>query len=640
MDKRVLIFVVCISATLFFVNQWFSHDEKRPAAPIASGPAQTENPIQASSFSETDNAFAGSLPSSKEEQFYVIENAYEQLVFSNFGGALSEINLKLANKENPNLPVRPIRFDKVMAKEFPGNDSFPNSSYQINDGSGVQTKEGQIGGYYPLLRRSLFSTKGDMIKQSSSRYYALNVVEENAHVPEVYKVKRLEKDLIEFESQQPHRKITKTFSFAKNPNDAPYCIETTIKVEGDARNLYLTSGVPEVELISGDPAPSLKYLITKSNQKQQVEQLSLPKANIPTTMTSLYPNWVCNSNGFLGLIIDPVTEIGAGFKANQIPGASDPTRITLVDSQYQRYPADKYPGYEILLPLKAQTMQFRVFAGPFEDDILKKIDRVYSDPSTGYNPNFVGAISFHGWFSFISEPFAKFLFFLMQMFYKITTSWGISIILLTLALRLMLYPLNAWSIKSSLKMQQIAPQVAAIQEKYKKDPKRAQLEVMNLYREKGANPFTGCFPLLIQLPFLIGMFDLLKSTFELRGASFIPGWIDNLTSPDVLFSWSYPIFFFGTDFHFLPFLLGAIMWLQQRFSSPLPKDPKMLTDQQKQQKMMGNIMTVVFTIMFYNFPSGLNIYWLSSMALGILQQWWMTRKMKPSPSPQKVSSKS
>src|SRR4029078_11756802 len=108
--------------------------------------------------------------------------------------------------------------------------------------------------------------------------------------------------------------------------------------------------------------------------------------------------------------------------------------------------------------------------------------------------------------------------------------------------------------------------------------------------------------------------------------------------PDVLFSWSYPIFFFGTDFHLLPFLLGAIMWLQQRFSSPLPKDPKMLTDQQKQQKMMGNIMTVVFTIMFYNFPSGLNIYWLSSMLLGILQQWWTTKKigMVTKKIPQKV----
>ncbi len=215
----------------------------------------------------------------------------------------------------------------------------------------------------------------------------------------------------------------------------------------------------------------------------------------------------------------------------------------------------------------------------------------------------------------------------MELFYKLTSSWGISIILLTLALRVMLYPLNAWSIKSTIKMQEIAPKVSAIQERYKKEPKRAQQEIMNLYREKGVNPLSGCFPLLIQLPFLIGMFDLLKSTFELRGASFIPGWIDNLTAPDILFGWNYPVLFFGTDFHLLPFLLGGVMWAQQRFSASAPKDKSLMTDQQKQQKMMGNVMTVVFTVMFYHFPSGLNIYWLSSMSLGILQQWLMTRRM-------------
>ena len=133
--------------------------------------------------------------------------------------------------------------------------------------------------------------------------------------------------------------------------------------------------------------------------------------------------------------------------------------------------------------------------------------------------------------------------------------------------------------------------------------------------------------MLIQLPFLIGMFDLLKSMFELRGASFIPGWIDNLTAPDVLFSWNYPIFFFGSSFHLLPFILGGVMWTQQRLSSSTPKDPALLTDQQKQQKMMGNIMTIVFTVMFYHFPSGLNLYWLSSMALGILQQWMTQKKL-------------
>jgi YidC/Oxa1 family membrane protein insertase len=149
-----------------------------------------------------------------------------------------------------------------------------------------------------------------------------------------------------------------------------------------------------------------------------------------------------------------------------------------------------------------------------------------------------------------------------------------------------------------------------------------------LYRERGVNPVSGCLPLLIQMPFLIGMFDLLKSTFELRGASFIPGWIDNLTAPDVLFSWKTPIFFIGNQFHLLPVLLGLVMFFQQRMMSPLPKDQSLWTEQQRQQRFMGNIMTVVFTVMFYHFPSGLNIYWLSSILLGMLQQYWTTRSMK------------
>ena len=178
-----------------------------------------------------------------------------------------------------------------------------------------------------------------------------------------------------------------------------------------------------------------------------------------------------------------------------------------------------------------------------------------------------------------------------------------------------------------MKMQQIAPLVSAIQEKNKKDPKKAQVEIMNLYREKGVNPVSGCFPMLIQMPFLIGMFDLLKTTFELRGASFIPGWIDNLTSPDVLFSWQTPIFFIGNQFHLLPILLGAVMFVQQRMFTTAPKDPNQMTDQQRQQRTMATMMTLVFTVMFYNFPSGLNIYFMLSTLLGIAQQTWMMKKM-------------
>ena len=128
------------------------------------------------------------------------------------------------------------------------------------------------------------------------------------------------------------------------------------------------------------------------------------------------------------------------------------------------------------------------------------------------------------------------------------------------------------------------------------------------------------------MPFLIGMFYLLKSSFPLRGAPFIPGWIDDLAAPDVLFTWGHPIWLIGNEFHLLPILMGATMFLQQRLTSKAPKDSSQLSDSQKQQKMMGNMMAILFTVMFYNFPSGLNIYFMFSTLLGILQQWWTMRQ--------------
>jgi YidC/Oxa1 family membrane protein insertase len=574
-----------------------------------------------------------------QEKFYVIENEYQQLVFSNLGGALAEINLALKGELHPASAIRPIRFDRILEQDYPSNDHFPAFPYFKADpqtGQIVEFNERPLGGYYPLLRRSIIGYgENSPTYRIPPQYYACNVLSADLSTANaVYQLKRLEQNLIEFEAVFPNRRIIKTYSFS-NSERAPYCIDLKVKIEGDARGLFITSGIPEVELISGSFSPTLKYRITK-NKKPSVEKLSLPKPT--SSSTTIAPDWVCNSNGFLGIIIDPLTEIGAGYTTEKVEGEIVPTRLSLVDSQYNRYPLSKYPGYQLQLPLRSpnKTIDFRLFAGPFDTEILHKVDLAFTDPATGYNPSYTSAQSYHGWFSFISEPFAKFLFWLMNLFYTFTHSWGFSIILLTIALRIMMYPLNNWSIKSSLKMQAVAPEVAAIQARHKKDPKKAQLEVMTLYRERGVNPLTGCFPILIQMPFLIGMFDLLKSAFELRGAKFIPGWIDNLTAPDILFSWSYPIPFFGTSFHLLPFLLGAVMYFQQRMSTALPKDVKLMTDQQRQQKTMGNIMVIIFTVMFYHFPSGLNIYWLSSMLLGILQQSMTSKRFKKRPTILKI----
>jgi len=563
---------------------------------------------------------------SRGEEFYVLENDYQMLVFSTKGGALAEINLPFETKENQNSVVKEINFDRDMKEQHPQEDYFPQNGYHLATHAGSAfVDQGELGGYYPLIRRSI----GEEEKPS---YYSMSVVGDNAENM-IFNVTRFEKNLIEFTSSQAHRRITKTFTLPEDSKNAPYIFNLKVTVEGDARDLWLNSGVPEVELISGASNPALKYRVTRGT-KSSVEKLSLPEdkpGKDSILVSTVAPDWIANSNGFLGIIMDPLSDVPAGLKAKILPGIDIPTRLSLIDAKYNKYPVKKFPGYELFLPLKSnQTMEFRIFAGPFEDDVLTIIDEHFDNPAAGYNPDYKAAQSFHGWFSFVSAPFSKFLFLLMKLFHSVTGSWGLSIILLTLALRIMLYPLNAWSIKSTARMQEVGPEIKKIQEKYKKDKQRQQLEMMKLYKEKGANPFMGCFPMLIQLPFLIGMFDLLKSTFELRGAIFVPGWITNLTQPDILFSWGYPIIFFGTSFHLLPILLGGAMYAQQKYTAHLSGNQLTgeLTDQQKQQKMMGNVLPIVMTVLFYHFASGLNIYWLSSTLFGMAQQRFMKSKMK------------
>lgn len=643
MDKRTLFFVIALSFTLFFVNFFFEYHnmQKKQQWLQQQLPKEEEQellpppPVQTVLHPQKKG----------EEKFYVLQNAYQQLVFSNQGAALAEINLPFRTKENEASVVREIEFDRDIVRLHPENAYFPSKPYYSPPDNAADEplfhEKGVLGGFYPLLRRDLVESSDGRHLRISPAYYALNIVSEYPELAEMsYEIKHFDAHSIVFEAIQDRRRITKKYTLGDESHpEGPYCLNLEIIVDGDARGLWLTSGVPEVEWISGGAAPSLKYRLTRG-QKVEVENITLPQGTV--TVGSTYLDWISNSNGFLGMILDPLKQVEPGYRVQKVSGTVVPSRLTELSEQNEKFTPADLPGYMASLPLNSRggSMSFRLFAGPFDTHILKEVDALYSDSLTGYNPDYLACQTMHGWFTFISEPFAKFLFVLMNILHRFTGSWVLSIVLLTICLRLMLYPLNAWSTKSMVRMQQIGPEVTALQEKYKKDPKKAQMEILTLYRERGVNPASGCLPLLIQMPFLIGMFDLLKSSFALRGAPFIPGWIDDLTAPDVLFRWTTPIFFFGTAFHLLPVLLGLVMFAQQRLMATGPKDPSQMTDQQRQQRLMGTIMTGVFTIMFYNFPSGLNIYWLSSMLLGILQQWMTTKKMQREPSPVLALAKS
>lgn len=621
MDKRSFFFVLCVTTSFLFIHSWFHPQEDTSYRKEVQQKALT-------SFKGPLVAQNTTIMTRNDESFYVLENGYQQLVFSTKGGALAEINLPYKSAKNPDSLVKPIEIDRKIQNQTPLNSRFPlKSFYRATSQGSTLISEGQEGGYYPLLRRPLLNEKGNFLSEVPSNYYALNLVGDDPAVSEaIYHVKRFEKNLIEFQANVSGRRITKTFWIPKDRN-GPYCLQLDVQVDGDPKGLWLSSGVPDVEMVAGNYTPLLRYQ-TVHLDSPDVETISLPKKEVFTS--DVHPNWISNNNGFFGLILDPLENTADGYSTSLVEGDKLPSRLSLIDAKYDLYPPSKYPGYLTYLPLSKSSTSFRVFAGPYDNGLLKELDGLFDEPLKHYNPEYTSAQSIRGWFSFISEPFAKFLFFLMQGFYWITRSWAASIVLLTIALRLMMYPLNSWSIKSMAKMQEIQPQIQALQEKYKKDPRKLQLEIANFYRENKMNPVSGCLPMFLQMPFLVGMFYLLKSSFPLRGAVFIPGWINDLAAPDVVFSWGPPLWLIGNELHLLPLLMGAAVFVQQKMSQKkLPKNQE-LNDSQKQQKAMGPMMSVLLTVMFYSFPSGLNLYFMFSTLLGMGQQWWIKKQAKPS----------
>jgi YidC/Oxa1 family membrane protein insertase len=196
-------------------------------------------------------------------------------------------------------------------------------------------------------------------------------------------------------------------------------------------------------------------------------------------------------------------------------------------------------------------------------------------------------------------------------------NYGVAIILLTILLRLVTYPLTQYSMKSMKRMSALAPQMRELQEKYANDSSRMQQEVMALYRRTGTNPIAamggGCLPMLLQMPFMVALYFALQGSIELRHAPFM-FWIDDLSAPEDLFS------VLGVPIRLLPLLMGASMVLQQ-YLTPSTGDA-----QQAQQRQMMMIMSVMFVFMFYQFPAGLVLYWLVSNVLGIGQQLLVNRE--------------
>ncbi|MBN1781786.1 membrane protein insertase YidC [bacterium] len=236
-----------------------------------------------------------------------------------------------------------------------------------------------------------------------------------------------------------------------------------------------------------------------------------------------------------------------------------------------------------------ETHHFKIFMGPMDYQVLK-----------AYQTDLQKSMDF-GWKLF--KPFAIGALYVLQYLYGVLHNYGWAIIVFSIFIKIILYPLTRHSYQSMREMQAIQPKMNAIREKYKKDPQRMNEETIKLYKTHKINPMSGCLPMLLQMPVLIALFRLFRSTIMLRHAGFFL--IRDLSAPDHILG----------SVNLLPIILGAAMLIQQRLSST----------QNPQQKMMMYMMPLFLTFVFYKFSSGLNLYYLIFNIFTIIQEMIVKR---------------
>jgi YidC/Oxa1 family membrane protein insertase len=248
--------------------------------------------------------------------------------------------------------------------------------------------------------------------------------------------------------------------------------------------------------------------------------------------------------------------------------------------------------------------QFNIYIGPQDERALKMVGE---DAEKIVN---------YGTFDVISKA----LLFLLSVTHSVTKNWGWSIIIVTILVYLLLFPLSLKSMLSMRKMQTIQPKVEELRRKLKDNPQKLNIEIMELYKREKINPFGGCLPMLLQIPVFFALYQALMRFISLRGASFL--WIKDLAGPDRAFVFKNSLPLIGNELNILPLLMAISMFLQQKFSMT---SQGATSEVAEQQKIMTIMMPVIFGALFYKMMSGLVLYWFVNSLLMFAFQWKISK---------------
>jgi YidC/Oxa1 family membrane protein insertase len=314
--------------------------------------------------------------------------------------------------------------------------------------------------------------------------------------------------------------------------------------------------------------------------KVEFSDIEKGKAKTPGTQMAGQPTWVAMIQHY--------------FTTAWIPSTTYQKDLYVEMLEKNQYRVGVKSKLEPIGVGQEKTESLKLFVGPQEESVLESI-------APGLE-----LVKDYGWLTILAKP----IFWLLEKIHGIVNNWGWSIILLTVLIKLLFFPLSAASYKSMAKMKLVQPRLMEMKERFKGEPQKLNQAMMEMYRKEKINPLGGCLPVVVQIPVFIALYWVLLASVEMRGAPWL-GWIQDLSQPDTLFG-----VWFGAPIGLLPIIMAISMFIQVKLN-PTPPDPL-------QAKLMM-YMPLIFSIMFFFFPSGLVLYWVVNNILSIAQQWQINR---------------
>ncbi len=578
MDKQTTIAFILIGAILILWLYITAPPPEKIAKDKTTTQQDTSKTTESNNLTEsqkpkvtTDSAahFPTQNLTSQKEEILVVETDLARIELSNKGGNFSKVFLsKFNNWYSSHKNADELKYgDHVQLINYSRGNSY-DISFVSTDGRGINTKD-------------LFF-KQDVIQN----YVKINPGD-SLTVNYTFEI-------------ESGKYLKKSYTFFGDRYD----IKSEITFDGfnnlisnNTYDLIWANGIRFVERNSVDEANYSNASVYYGGEQAIVDASSIGEKTVKEFRGRI--DWLTVRNKYFASIIIPE-------KPDKVEGAY----ISGIRETAGKEGMKEFYDVRLTLPFqnqKQETQKFTIYIGPVDYKTLETLGN-----------NLVAIVDFGSFFGlkFIVRPIAEYILLpLFQFLHLFIPNYGFVLVVFSLIIKIVVYPLTKSSYQSMKKMQALQPKIAEIKEKFKDDPQKMNKETMKLYSTYGINPAGGCLPLLLQMPIFVALWGLFQSAIELRQQPFF-WWIKDLSQPDIIYDLGFKLPLFGVrEISGLALLMGITTFVQQKMTV---KDPK--------QQALIYIMPIMLTLLFMSFPSGLNLYYFMFNILSIAQQYYINHK--------------